>query len=145
VIQHTPQIKINEFREFVSQNIIFPELRKHSSIEISSSFQLLINEHVYFVIGGPESDSGLTGRKIIADTYGCDIPHGGGGFSGKDASKIDRTGAYLARYISKNIVTAGLAKRCLITLSFALGMPEPINLGINTFHTNIIEESHILT
>jgi S-adenosylmethionine synthetase len=142
-IQHQAAINLVEFREFVKNKIIWPTLLENN-VNIDPNIDLLINSYSYFHIGGPQSDSGLTGRKIIADTYGCDIPHGGGSFSGKDASKIDRTGAYVARYIAKNIVAAGIAKRCLITLNFLIGDKKVYKIGLNTFDTAIISNQKIL-
>ena len=94
-------------------------------------------------MGGPEADTGLTGRKIIVDTYGSSVPHGGGAFSGKDATKVDRTGAYFARYIAKNIVAADLAKKVLVQLSFCIGKPTPTSISINTFNTCNVSEDKI--
>ena len=102
-----------------------------------------INPTGRFVLGGPAGDSGLTGRKIIVDTYGGYARHGGGAFSGKDASKVDRSGAYMARYIAKNIVAAGWADQCEIQLSYAIGLAEPMSVLVNTFGTNHISEEDI--
>ena len=106
--------------------------------------KIFINPTGRFVIGGPESDSGLTGRKIIVDTYGGYARHGGGAFSGKDPTKVDRSAAYMARYVAKNIVKAKLAKKCEIQLSYAIGVSRPVSIYINTFNTNTIPEDKIL-
>ncbi len=105
----------------------------------------LINPAGKFVIGGPEADTGLTGRKIIADTYGAMVPHGGGAFSGKDSSKIDRSAAYMARYVAKNVVAAGLSERCMVQLSYAIGVAEPISLMVEMFGTEIVDPSILVT
>jgi S-adenosylmethionine synthetase len=97
-----------------------------------------------FVVGGPPGDSGLTGRKIIVDTYGGMGRHGGGAFSGKDPTKVDRSAAYMARYVAKNVVKAGLASRCEIQLAYAIGVAEPVSININAFGTNKISEAHII-
>ncbi|MGL9688327.1 MAG: methionine adenosyltransferase [Wolbachia sp.] len=108
-----------------------------------SEENLLVNPTGRFVVGGPVGDCGLTGRKIMVDTYGGYIPHGGGAFSGKDATKVDRSAAYMARYLAKNIVFAGLAKRCLVQLSYAIGVSKPTSFYINTFGTNTVDEKRI--
>lgn len=105
---------------------------------ISSNTQVHINPSGSFILGGPLADTGLTGRKIIVDSYGAGIPHGGGAFSGKDPSKLDRSGAYMARYLAKNIVASGLARKCLIGLSYAIGVPEPTSIFLDTFATSKI-------
>jgi len=102
-----------------------------------------VNPTGRFVIGGPQGDSGLTGRKIIVDTYGGSCPHGGGAFSGKDPSKVDRSAAYAARYVAKNIVAAGLAKRAQIQVSYAIGVAQPINITVDTFGTGAIADDKI--
>ena len=107
---------------------------------ISSKTVWHINPTGKFVIGGPDGDAGLTGRKIIVDTYGGAAPHGGGAFSGKDPTKVDRSAAYIARYLAKNIVAAGIAKKCLIQLSYAIGVSKPLSVLINTFGTGDVSE-----
>src|SRR5690606_29549637 len=102
-----------------------------------------INPTGRFVIGGPVGDSGLTGRKIIVDTYGGSAPHGGGAFSGKDPTKVDRSAAYAARYVAKNIVAAGYAEKCTLQVSYAIGVSKPISLYVNTHGTGTVDESHI--
>ena len=103
-----------------------------------------VNPTGKFVIGGPDGDAGLTGRKIIVDTYGGSAPHGGGAFSGKDPTKVDRSAAYAARYLSKNIVSSGLATKCVIQLSYAIGVSQPLSIFVNTFNTNTVPESKII-
>src|SRR3546814_6194272 len=110
---------------------------------IDDQTRILINPTGRFVIGGPESDTGLTGRKIIVDTYGGTAPHGGGAFSGKDPTKVDRSAAYAARYLAKNVVAAGLAKRCQIQLAYAIGIPEPVSVMPDTGGTAAVDEERI--
>ena len=104
-----------------------------------------VNETGKFVVGGPQSDTGVTGRKIIVDTYGGAVPHGGGAFSGKDPSKVDRSAAYMGRYVAKNIVAAGLADRCMIQLSYAIGYPQPVSIMVETYGTGKVSEQHLTT
>lgn len=106
---------------------------------------ILINPTGRFVIGGPDGDCGLTGRKIIVDTYGGYAPHGGGAFSGKDATKVDRSAAYMLRYLAKNVVAAGLADECLLQVSYAIGVSDPLSFYINTNNTAKVDEQRILT
>ena len=103
-----------------------------------------VNETGKFVVGGPQSDTGVTGRKIIVDTYGGAVPHGGGAFSGKDPTKVDRSAAYMARYVAKNIVAAGLAKKCLLQLSYAIGHPQPVSIMVDTYGTGKISEQRLV-
>ncbi|WFW29553.1 MAG: methionine adenosyltransferase [Wolbachia endosymbiont of Menacanthus eurysternus] len=133
-----------DFDRFKVKEIIYPCIV--SSLPegwMCSEENLLINPAGRFIVGGPVSDCGLTGRKIMVDTYGGYIPHGGGAFSGKDATKVDRSAAYMARYLSKNIVSAGLAKRCLVQLSYAIGVSKPTSFYVNTFGTNIVDEKRV--
>ena len=138
--QHSPDVKHKEIRETlierVVQKIVPAEL-------IDGSTRYLINPTGRFVIGGPEGDSGLTGRKIIVDSYGGMGRHGGGAFSGKDPSKVDRSAAYMGRYVAKNIVAAGLADRCEIQFAYAIGYPDPVSICVNTFGTSTIDERKI--
>jgi len=110
---------------------------------LNDATEYLINPTGSFVIGGPEGDTGLTGRKIIVDSYGGWGRHGGGAFSGKDPSKVDRSAAYMARWVAKNVVASGLAKRCEIQFAYAIGYPNPVSMNINTFDTNSVPEEAI--
>ena len=130
--QHAPDIELKDLREAVVEEIIKPIL---PSDLIKGDIKYLINPTGRFVIGGPEGDCGLTGRKIIVDTYGGAAPHGGGAFSGKDPSKVDRSAAYAARYVAKNIVAAGLAEKCLVQLSYAIGVAKPTSVMVDTLCT----------
>ena len=110
---------------------------------LTDETEFLINPTGRFVVGGPQGDTGLTGRKIIVDSYGGMGRHGGGAFSGKDPSKVDRSAAYMGRWVAKNVVAAGLAKRCEIQFAYAIGYPEPVSVHINTFGTNTVDEEAI--
>ena len=138
--QHHPDIDLKTLREAVIEDIIQPILPKNL---IQGDIKFLINPTGRFVIGGPQGDCGLTGRKIIVDTYGGAAPHGGGAFSGKDPSKVDRSAAYAARYVAKNIVAAGLAERCLVQISYAIGVAEPTSVMVDTFGTAKLPEEKI--
>jgi S-adenosylmethionine synthetase len=138
--QHTPDISHSDLREAVMEEIIKPVLPAEW---IDSNTKFHINPTGRFVIGGPVGDCGLTGRKIIVDTYGGMARHGGGAFSGKDPSKVDRSAAYAGRYVAKNVVAAGLAERCEIQVSYAIGVAEPTSITIDTFGTGKIEDSKI--
>lgn len=138
--QHREEIGLADLREAVMDQIIKPVLPEEW---VSKDTKYFINPTGRFVIGGPHGDCGLTGRKIIVDTYGGMARHGGGAFSGKDPSKVDRSAAYLARYIAKNIVAAGLADRCEIQLSYAIGVAEPTSVSVDTFGTGKIETAKI--
>ncbi|MCK5946071.1 MAG: methionine adenosyltransferase [Mycoplasmataceae bacterium] len=135
-IQHKEEFNEKEFKEYISKEIIQKVLDKYEVD--SSNYQVLINPTGKFVIGGPVGDTGLTGRKIIVDTYGGMGRHGGGAFSGKDYTKVDRSAAYAARWVAKHIVAAKLAKEVEIQLSYAIGLPDPISISINTFGTETI-------
>ena len=139
--QHTEQISQEDLRAYVSDFIrsILPQHYMDYK-----NLNLLINPTGQFIIGGPHGDTGLTGRKIIVDTYGGAAPHGGGAFSGKDASKVDRSAAYMARYIAKNIVAAGLADRCMLQVSYAIGVKDPVSLLLNCKKTNQVDEKKLL-
>ncbi|PKE29530.1 methionine adenosyltransferase [Rahnella sp. AA] len=128
--QHDPEISLAELREAVIEEIVKPVIPARV---LTPKTRLLINPAGQFVTGGPVGDCGLTGRKIIVDTYGGVARHGGGAFSGKDPSKVDRSAAYAARYVAKNIVAAGLAKRCEVQLAWAIGLPRPVAIRIHTF------------
>jgi S-adenosylmethionine synthetase len=131
-IQHDPDVDLDEFRSFVAEKIMKPVAR---SFGLNDDFKVLVNPTGRFVIGGPQGDTGLTGRKLIVDTYGGASRHGGGSFSGKDPSKVDRSASYYARYIAKNLVAAGAADRLEVQLSYAIGVAKPISIGLSTFHT----------
>ena len=136
--QHNPEVSYDTIKESVIEEIIKPVLAPTGLLDIDTKF--FINPTGRFVIGGPFGDTGLTGRKIIVDTYGGMGRHGGGAFSGKDPSKVDRSAAYMARYVAKNIVAAGLAERCEIQLAYAIGVPFPVSVMVDTFGTGTINE-----
>jgi S-adenosylmethionine synthetase len=138
--QHSPDIALETLREAVIEDIIKPVLPKEL---IKGNIKFLVNPTGRFVIGGPQGDCGLTGRKIIVDTYGGAAPHGGGAFSGKDPSKVDRSAAYAGRYVAKNIVAAGLADKCLVQVSYAIGVARPTSVMVNTFGTGKIADTAI--
>ena len=138
--QHSAEINLDELREFVKEEIIFKVI---PDTLINDKTKIFINPTGNFVEGGPLGDSGLTGRKIIVDTYGGMARHGGGAFSGKDPSKVDRSAAYAARYIAKNIVAAKLAIRCEIQLSYAIGVAEPTSTLVNTFGTGLVSDEKL--
>lgn len=137
--QHTEDIAISQVREEVISKVIKPVCEDL----ISNSTKFLVNPTGRFVIGGPVGDTGLTGRKIIADTYGGMGRHGGGAFSGKDPSKVDRSACYMARYIAKNIVSAGLALKCEVQLAYAIGVADPVSIMVDTFNTGKVDEEKI--
>jgi S-adenosylmethionine synthetase len=139
--QHNPEISLKDLQEAVIEEIIKPVLPAEW---ISDKTKYFVNPTGKFVIGGPMGDCGLTGRKIIVDTYGGMARHGGGAFSGKDPSKVDRSAAYAGRYVAKNIVAAGLADRCEIQVSYAIGVAEPTSISINTFGTGKISEDKLV-
>ncbi len=138
--QHAKEVKQSEIRSFIIEEVIRKTLPNEM---LTDATQFLINPTGSFVIGGPEGDTGLTGRKIIVDSYGGWGRHGGGAFSGKDPSKVDRSAAYMARWVAKNVVAAGLAKRCEIQFAYAIGYPNPVSMNINTFETNSVPEEAI--
>ncbi|TQK05143.1 methionine adenosyltransferase [Herbaspirillum sp. SJZ107] len=137
--QHAPEISHSQIEEAVIEEIIKPVLPK----EWLQDTRYLVNPTGRFVIGGPQGDCGLTGRKIIVDTYGGAAPHGGGAFSGKDPSKVDRSAAYAARYVAKNVVAAGLARQCQVQVSYAIGVARPINITVYTEGTGVISDEKI--
>lgn len=139
--QHREEISLNDLREAVMEEIIKPVLPAEL---VNKDTKYFINPTGRFVIGGPHGDCGLTGRKIIVDTYGGMARHGGGAFSGKDPSKVDRSAAYVARYVAKNIVAAGIADRCEIQLSYAIGVAEPTSISVETFGTSKMSNSAIV-
>jgi S-adenosylmethionine synthetase len=139
--QHAPDIAYDKLKDAVIEEIIKPVLPKTM---VGSGIKYLVNPTGKFVVGGPQGDCGLTGRKIIVDTYGGAAPHGGGAFSGKDPSKVDRSAAYAARYVAKNIVAAKLATKCLVQVAYAIGVARPVSLMVNTFGTGKISDEKIV-
>jgi S-adenosylmethionine synthetase len=138
--QHHPEIEHKALSEAVIEEIIKPVLPKEL---VGKNIKYLVNPTGRFVVGGPQGDCGLTGRKIIVDTYGGAAPHGGGAFSGKDPSKVDRSAAYAARYVAKNVVAAGLAKRCQVQVSYAIGVAQPTSIMATTFGTGKVSDEKI--
>ncbi len=138
--QHAPEMTLEAIREAAIEEIIKPVLPKEL---IKGNINFLVNPTGRFVIGGPQGDCGLTGRKIIVDTYGGAAPHGGGAFSGKDPSKVDRSAAYAGRYVAKNIVAAGLATKCLVQVSYAIGVAKPTSVMVDTYGTGKISNEKL--
>jgi len=138
--QHDPHITQKRIREDVVEHVVRHVIPEH---QLDKKTRYLVNPTGRFEIGGPHGDSGLTGRKIIVDTYGGRAPHGGGSFSGKDPTKVDRSAAYAARHLAKNIVGAGLASECQIQVAYAIGIREPISINVNTFGTGIVPDQEI--
>jgi S-adenosylmethionine synthetase len=138
--QHAPEMTHKQIEEAVIEQIIKPVLPKEM---IGKNIRYLVNPTGRFVIGGPQGDCGLTGRKIIVDTYGGAAPHGGGAFSGKDPSKVDRSAAYAARYVAKNVVAAGLASKCLVQISYAIGVAKPTSVMVTTNGTGKISDEQL--
>jgi len=139
--QHHPEVTIEQIQRDIKEFVINPVVPTELIDEDTKYF---INPTGRFVIGGPQGDAGLTGRKIIVDTYGGYARHGGGAFSGKDATKVDRSASYAARYVAKNIVAAGLADRCEVQLAYAIGVAQPVSISIDTFGTGTVEESKLV-
>lgn len=138
--QHDPDVSLEQIREDIVNKVIMPTIPDEY---VDGEIRIFVNPTGRFVIGGPHGDSGLTGRKIIVDTYGGYARHGGGAFSGKDPTKVDRSAAYAARYAAKNVVAAGLAKRCEIQLAYAIGVARPVSVMVDTFGTGIIPDGEI--
>ena len=138
--QHSPKIEIEKLRKDILEYVIEYVISKHRWDE---NIKIYINPTGRFVVGGPQADTGLTGRKIIVDTYGGVGSHGGGCFSGKDPTKVDRSGSYMARYVAKNIVAAGLAKSCEVQIAYAIGVAEPVSLMLHTYGTGIMPKEEI--
>ncbi|MBP5793005.1 MAG: methionine adenosyltransferase [Spirochaetaceae bacterium] len=139
--QHNPEVEYGEIKETVINKIILPVLEPTGLIDKNTKFY--INPTGRFVVGGPFGDTGLTGRKIIVDTYGGMGRHGGGAFSGKDPSKVDRSAAYMARYIAKHVVAASFAERCEVQLAYAIGVPYPVSIMVDTFGTGTVSEESL--
>ncbi len=137
--QHDPNVSSEKIRKDIIREVIKPVCKKY----LDGKTRFYINNTGRFVLGGPVSDTGMTGRKNVVDAYGPQIPTGGGSFSGKDPTKVDRSGAYMARYIAKNIVAAGLAEKCLIRISYVIGGAEPTEIGIDTFGTSKVSEEKL--
>jgi len=138
--QHSPEVSLKDLREAVIEEIIKPVLPESL---IKGEISYLINPTGRFVIGGPQGDCGLTGRKIIVDSYGGAAPHGGGAFSGKDPTKVDRSAAYAARYVAKNIVASGLADKCLVQVSYAIGVAKPTSIMVDSFGTSKLSDEEL--
>jgi S-adenosylmethionine synthetase len=141
--QHSEKVSNETLQHDVTEHVIKPVFEQTVAEMFDKSTRLLINPTGRFVIGGPQGDTGLTGRKIIVDTYGGYAPHGGGAFSGKDPTKVDRSATYMARYIAKNIVAAGLAEKCQVQLAYAIGVAEPVSVYVETFGTSKVDEDSL--
>lgn len=140
-VQHDEDVDMDEFKKYIHDNIMVPVVK---SFNLNTDFEYLINPTGRFVIGGPLGDTGLTGRKIIVDSYGGSARAGGGCFSGKDPSKVDRSATYAARYVAKNLVAAGVSKKMEVQLSYAIGVAKPISIAVDTFNTETISKQKIL-
>ena len=138
--QHSPEVSLEKIRQDMIDLVIRPTIPEEL---LDENTKIYVNPTGRFVIGGPQGDSGLTGRKIIVDTYGGSAPHGGGAFSGKDPTKVDRSAAYAARWAAKNVVAAGLAKRCQIQLAYAIGVAQPVSILVETFGTGIVPDDQL--
>ena len=138
--QHAPEAELSQIREDLIREVALPVIPAELN---KGDIRYFVNPTGRFVIGGPQGDSGLTGRKIIVDTYGGSAPHGGGAFSGKDPTKVDRSGAYAARWVAKNIVAAGLAERCQIQIAYAIGVAEPVSVNVTTFGTGTVSDEKL--
>ena len=141
-VMHSADFDIEELRKYLRFGVIAPVLEKYG-FDINKVSHIHINPTGNFVIGGPNGDTGLTGRKIIVDTYGGYFSHGGGAFSGKDPTKVDRSGAYMARYMAKNLVAAGLAKKAQVQLAYAIGVAEPVSVRVDSFGTGVVSDEEM--
>jgi len=141
-VMHSADFDIEELRKYIRLGVIAPVLEKYG-FDIQNVAHIHINPTGNFVIGGPNGDTGLTGRKIIVDTYGGYFSHGGGAFSGKDPTKVDRSGAYMARYMAKNLVAAGLAKKVQVQLAYAIGVAEPVSVRVDSFGTGVVSDEDL--
>ncbi len=141
-VMHSADFEISELRRYIREGVIAPVLKQYG-FDIASVSHIHINPTGNFVIGGPNGDTGLTGRKIIVDTYGGYFSHGGGAFSGKDPTKVDRSGAYMARYMAKNLVAAGLAEQVEVQLAYAIGVAEPVSVRVNSYGTGKISDEEM--
>ena len=139
--QHAPEVDPTDLTELIWQNVILSALK---GMPYDDSLELILNPGGHFVLGGPDADTGLTGRKLAVDAYGPFVPTGGGAFSGKDPTKLDRSGAYMARCVAKNIVASGIAQRCQVTLTYAIGMAKPLAVEMDTFGTGLLCEDDCL-
>ena len=138
--QHSPEVTLEQIRRDMIDMVIHPAIPAGL---LDENTKIFVNPTGRFVIGGPQGDSGLTGRKIIVDTYGGSAPHGGGAFSGKDPTKVDRSGAYAARWVAKNVVAAGLATRCQVQLAYAIGVAHPVSILVDTFGTGAVDDTRL--
>ena len=139
--QHAPEVDPTDLTEPIWKNVILSALK---GLPYDDSLELILNPGGHFVLGGPDADTGLTGRKLAVDAYGPFVPTGGGAFSGKDPTKLDRSGAYMARCVAKNIVASGIAQRCQVTLTYAIGMAKPLAVEVDTFGTGLLCEDDCL-
>jgi len=138
--QHSPEVTLEQIRKDLVEHVALPVIPAELN---KGDIRFFINPTGRFVIGGPQGDSGLTGRKIIVDTYGGSAPHGGGAFSGKDPTKVDRSAAYAARWVAKNVVAAGLAERCQVQLAYAIGVAQPVSVNVTTFGTGTVSDEQL--